>query len=147
MSKLSKVRQLIAMAMNEGTTPEEARTFAFTAVSIIVSEGLEIRDASLVGGGPSQVSLDDLLRRGEERIERERGGRRWPDAGPTPRARPVAREKPGGDRMITTKTAGFCAECRDAFPRGERVVWRGATSDLVHVACHGRDGVREDSPG
>lgn len=149
-SKIDKIRKLIAMATNDATTPEEARTFALTAITLIVSEKIELRDPGLVGAGPSQVSLDELLKRGDERLQRDR---RWPDAGPTPRARPVRRadgsmqQPAGSDTMITTRAAGFCAECKDAFPKGARMVWRKATQDLAHLACHTSDRAPEPPPG
>lgn len=146
MSKVEKVRQLIAMALNEATAPEEARSFAFAAVSLIASERIELRDPALIN--PNRVLLQDLLDRGDERLEK----RRWPEAGPTPRARPVARKPDdhvaaGSDRMITSKAAGYCAVCRDAFPKGERVVFRPATQDLAHAACHTSDRAPEPPPG
>lgn len=145
MSKLEKVRQLIAMATNAGTAPEEARSFALTAVRLIASEGIELRERSRLDAKIDM--LDDMLS-GQASAPR----RRWPDAGPSPRARPMRRadgtDAPAaGDRMITTKAAGFCAVCRDTFPKGERVVWRTATQDLAHAGCHASNRTPEPSPG
>ncbi len=110
---------------------------ALTAVRLIARDGLVLSDP-----------IEDELRaadgerdlRHSERVGRDTV-RRWPEAGPTPRARPVRRAdgssaEQSADRVVTAKSAGFCAVCADAFPKGERVVWRKATQDIAHLGCH-----------
>lgn len=143
MSKLDKVRQLIAMATNAGTTPEEARSFALTAVRLIAAEGFELRERSRLD---AKIEMIDEMLSGQASAAK----RRWPDAGPSPRARPARRAddaSTAGDRIITTKVAGFCSVCRDTFPKGERVVWRTATQDLAHTSCHASNRTPEPAPG
>ena len=135
-TKLEQVRSLIALAGNESTPTEEARSAAHTAARVIMREGFEISEKR------SAVSkfLDDLS--SVEAAPR----RRWPEAGPSPRG--VSREKKQqaqGDVVITAKSAGFCAECGDAYPKGARVVWQGKDRRIVHRECHSaRRGVPSD---
>lgn len=141
MSALEKVKRLIVMASADGMAIEEARAMALTAVRLIVRDGLVLSDpfADVVSGHRAADEDRDLQR--SERAGRETI-RRWPDAGPTPRARAVRRadgtnaSPATADRMVTAKAAGFCSVCGDAFPKGERVVWRSLTQDISHLACH-----------
>lgn len=137
MSTLEKVKRLIVMASAEGMALEEARAMALTAVRLIARDGLVLSDP--LGDDPMTAEEDHNFQH-RERVARDTI-RRWPEAGPTPRARPVRRAdgttaEQSADRMVTAKAAGFCAVCADAFPKGERVVWRKATQDIAHLACH-----------
>ncbi len=109
---------------------------ALTAVRLIARDGLEICEPGSVPLASARPSRS-AERAAEETV------RRWPAAGPTPRARPKrsdgseVHEPTGtGTRIVTTKTAGFCAVCGDAFPKGEKVVWRTVSQDLAHLSCH-----------
>lgn len=126
------------MATNDATGPEEARTFALAAVRLIVSEKLELRKQL----SERLSALDEIMGSYEPSSRR-----RWPGAGPSPRARAVVKESGPSDKMVSAKAAGYCAVCRDAFPKGEKVVWRVATQDCAHLACHTSCRTPEPSPG
>lgn len=104
---------------------------ALTAVRLIARDGLVISDP-LEADADQERNLQRSEREGRETV------RRWPNAGPTPRARAVPPDGSSSvaDRMVTAKAAGFCVVCGDAFPKGERVVWRKASQDIAHIGCH-----------
>lgn len=140
MTTLDKVRGLIAMASADGMALEEARAMALTAVRLIARDNLVISDPLDAEDGRRTPNDERNLQRSER--EGRETLRRWPEAGPTPRARAVRRpdgstnSAPPVDLVVTARAAGFCAICGDAFPKGERVVWRVATRDIAHLGCH-----------
>ena len=125
---------------------------------MIVKHGLAI------GGGPcvdnpfvrpeaaqaakAAQAVEDLARDFSEifdEVEVTGTRRRWKDTGPIPRGRPAPRTKTDtGATMITSKAAGFCAECGDVYGKGERVVWRSESREILHADCYRGRGRRPD---
>jgi hypothetical protein len=95
---------------------------------------------------------DGKIRLGEPQLApaamfEEPSRRRWPSAGPTPKARPRTESRtppPIVDRVIVAKTAGFCSDCGDTYVKGERVVWLASQRQFVHIECFRQRGGRTE---
>jgi len=126
-AKLDQIRSLLTLAADERTPIEEARNAALAAARLIVRGEYTVLEK---GNGFDFSAL-------VSEIQNEAPRRRWPEAGPSPRG--FSREKkpePRSDVVITARSAGFCEECGDTYPKGSRVIWQGKDRRIVHRECH-----------
>ena len=105
---VTKIEQLLALAVDPAASAEEARTAALIAARMIRSSGLQ-----LAAPGATPVST--------------------PSAPPAPEWK--RNERPPGAYLFPSKFGGWCTQCGGRFQVGWRIWWVPSRRGAIHFAC------------
>ena len=105
---VTKIEQLLALAVDPAASAEEARTAALIAARMIRSSGLQ-----LAAPGATPVST--------------------PSAPPAPEWK--RNERPPGGYRLSSKFGGWCRQCGRRYDVGDAIWWAPGVRGAVHYAC------------
>jgi hypothetical protein len=162
----TKVRQLIALALNSAATEGEARNAAISAIKLIekhkllngerekfedfdrlaFQERIRFLESQVRGARLNDMILKGQIRSLNEALTRahdEIAGLKREIMDEKRRKPPIVTDSgssssPLRRKIIRSQFAGTCSRCKERFEIGERIAWRSGGGSM-HIGCYEKE--------